>query len=224
MPHVSLLPVLAAEVVAAPHSAAVAAAWSIVTLVWATPEPSAPILVEASVRVVSVRVMARLRITLPEAMAATTARLRIVPLVSTMPVAVVVTISSFFVVKVVTSPAAVVTTSSAIIRRTVRWNHHRLAHIATSTHFIRSTEAKASLFLAGQRWSTALLRFRFLDVNAPSVDFGNLLVFYKALGDTLFLKSDEPEATRLTCVNVIENDGVLDLTELAEMFLEALFG
>lgn len=224
---------------AASHAAAVAAAWSVVTLVWATSESSAPILVEASVLVVSVRVMARLRVTLPVSVSATAARLRIVPLVSAVPIAVKVPIASVVVVKVVSSAAIVVATPSAVIRRAVRWDHHWLAHIAASTpsktvrlkclkfndlHFIRSTEAKASLFLARKRWSATLLRFRFLDVNAPSVDLGNLLVFNKALGNTLVLKSDEPEAARLTRVDVIKNDGVLDLAKLAEMLLEALFG
>lgn len=80
------------------------------------------------------------------------------------------------------------------------------------------------MFLARKRWSTTLLGFRFLDVNAPSVYLGNLLVFNKALCNTLVLKSDEPKSSRLTRIDIIKNNCVFDLAKLAKMLLESLFG
>jgi len=91
-----------------------------------------------------------------------------------------------------------------------------------SLHFIRSAEStKSSLLLAGKRGSSTLLWLGFFDIDASAIYLCDLLVFYEILSDTLILESNKAEASRLACVDIVQNDRVFNFTKLAEMLLKA---
>lgn len=78
-----------------------------------------------------------------------------------------------------------------------------------------------ALALTWHRWSSALLGLCLLNVDTPSVDLSNLLVLNQVLGNRFLFEGDESEPTRLARVNVIQNNRVLDLAELAEVLFQA---
>ena len=69
-----------------------------------------------------------------------------------------------------------------------------------------------------------ILGFSLFNIDSSPIDLSNRVVLYQILCDRLIGEGDEAEAARGTCVDILEDDGIVNFSKFHEVLFELLRG
>jgi len=105
--------------------------------------------------------------------------------------------------------------STATTTASTGWEGRSATRAATAASF--AAAATTTLLVV-----TLILGFGFLNIHTPAVDLSNWVVLNKILGDGLVGEGNEAETARRTGVDVLKDDGIVNLAKLHEVLLQLL--